>query len=80
LSGVKVPWYADPGLEKCPACGARLRSRWPFRRRKSRPAVDSGAEIDTKEILWLSAYMVGLALIPLIVVVLVAVVCVLAGR
>lgn len=69
-----------PGLDTCPVCGARLRSRWPFRRRKKTLTLDGGAEIDTKEIIWLSAYIIGLALIPIIVVVLVAVLCVMIGR
>jgi hypothetical protein len=63
------------GQDTCPSCETRLRSKQPARRRTSdRP------DFENRDIFWLSLYMVGIALIPLILVVLAAFVCVMMSR
>ena len=56
-----------PGLESCPICGAKL----------GKKADDQSAG---KEIFWLSVYIVGIALIPILIVIGIGVVCVLTNR
>jgi ribosomal protein L40E len=45
-----------PGLEKCPNCGYRLRSKRPD-------------EYTLKDILWLSFTILGIILIPLLIII-----------
>jgi ribosomal protein L40E len=45
-----------PGLEKCPTCGLRLRSKRPD-------------EYTLKDILWLSLTILGIILIPLLIII-----------
>jgi ribosomal protein L40E len=45
-----------PGLEKCPNCGHRLRSKRPD-------------EYTLKDILWLSLTILGIILIPLLIII-----------
>ena len=56
-----------PGQEKCPACGARLKK--------------SGQGIfTTGELFWFVLYLLGIAMIPILIVIAIGVVCVLVGR
>lgn len=51
-------------LEECPKCGTRLGS------------PDEG-EISHSDIFWMSAYTIGIALIPVGVILIIAVICIL---
>jgi hypothetical protein len=64
-----------PDQDKCPSCGTRLRSK-----RSAGRGISNRPDFDNRDIFWLSLFMVGIALIPLILVVLVAFVCVMLGR
>lgn len=56
-----------PGQDKCPACGARLGEK-------------PGSGMSWRDIFWLSAYIIGIAMIPILLAVLIGIVCSLAGR
>ena len=53
-----------PGTLKCPRCGKRLRKK------------DNG-EYSARDIFWLSATTLGFVLIPILIIVIVAVLCIL---
>lgn len=54
----------SPGLEKCPRCGKRLR-------RKA-----GTEEYSAKDIAGISLYIIGIAMIPLAIIVIVSVLCI----
>lgn len=56
-----------PGTERCPSCGARL-------------GKDSNGFMPLRDIFWLSAYIIGIALIPIILAVVIGLACVIFGR
>lgn len=66
-----------PGLEVCPSCGARLK--------KSKSGIASlkssreKPEIGGNDMFWLSAFIIGIALIPLIIAVLIGIICIWVG-
>jgi hypothetical protein len=64
-----------PGQEKCPSCGTRLRAQRPVQR-----GAGVQPNFDTRDIFWLTMYIVGIALIPILLVVAVGMICVLVGR
>ena len=53
-----------PGLDKCPRCGKRLRKKNPD-------------EYTARDIFWLSATTLGFILVPLLVMVVAALICIL---
>lgn len=57
----------SPGIEKCPACGARLP-------RGEKDAYGWG------DIFWISVYIIGIALIPILFAVGIGMLCVLLAR
>jgi len=56
-----------PGSRKCPVCGAKLPS-------------SPGDQTSNKEIFWFSAYIIGLALIPLLIALGIGILCILFFR
>jgi uncharacterized membrane protein YvbJ len=52
-----------PGTQKCPRCGKRQNKH-------------NGDEPTARDIFWLSATTLGIVLIPLVIVVLVAILCI----
>ena len=56
----------SPGLEKCPNCGAPL----------GKP-TDRGLEQEysTRDILWYSAVMIGIVLIPILMIIAIGYIC-----
>jgi hypothetical protein len=56
----------SPGLEKCPNCGAPLGK-----------STDRGfeQEFSAREILWYSAVMIGIVLIPILLIVVIGYIC-----
>jgi hypothetical protein len=64
-----------PGLETCPACGAKLRKK------AGKLSVNMGSDQYTgRDIFWLSAYIVGIALIPILVAIGLGILCMLLNR
>ena len=57
----------SPGLEKCPNCGAPL----------GKPADRElgGEEYSKRDILWYSAVMIGIVLIPILLIVVIGYIC-----
>ena len=53
------------GLAECPKCGTRLGS------------PDEEGEIGRKDIFWMSAYTIGIVLIPIVVILIVGLICIL---
>lgn len=53
------------GLEKCPRCGARL------------DRSEQEGEIGRKDVAWISAYTIGILLIPLVIGLLIGLACIL---
>ena len=53
------------GIEECPKCGARLGS------------PEEEGKIGRSEIFWMSAYSIGIALIPIIIVLIIGLICIL---
>jgi hypothetical protein len=53
----------SPGLEKCPRCGKRLNSK------------AGSDEYTTRDIAWISLYVIGIALIPVGIIALVSILC-----
>jgi len=56
-----------PGTKKCPRCGQRL-------------SFKDSSELSFRDIFWLIATTLGYVLIPLVVVIVVAVLCILLSR
>jgi hypothetical protein len=56
-----------PGLDKCPICGAKLGKK-------------AENQYTGRDIFWLSAYIIGIALIPLLVAIVIGIICVLTNR
>ncbi len=56
-----------PGLQNCPSCGAKLPS-------------GQGDQTSKKEIFWFSAYIIGLALIPILIALGIGLLCILFLR
>lgn len=56
-----------PGLETCPVCGTKLGRR-------------TDNQSTGKDILWLSAYIIGIALIPILIALVIGVICILTYR
>jgi len=56
-----------PGLQKCPSCGAKL-------------TAIQGNETSNKEIFWLSAYIIGIALIPILIALGIGILCIVFFR
>ena len=52
-----------PGLEKCPRCGKRLRSK-------------NGEEYTARDIFWLSISTLGIVLIPMLIIIGIAALCI----
>jgi uncharacterized membrane protein YvbJ len=52
-----------PGTQKCPRCGKRLRKK-------------DGSDYTAKDIFWLSATTFGFILIPMVVIIVVALLCI----
>jgi uncharacterized membrane protein YvbJ len=52
-----------PGTQKCPRCGKRLRKK-------------DGSDYTAKDIFWLSATTLGFILIPMVVIIVVALLCI----
>jgi hypothetical protein len=56
----------SPGLEKCPNCGAPL----------GKPADRQlGEEFSRRDIIWYSAVMIGIVMIPILLIVAIGYVC-----
>ncbi len=64
-----------PGLEKCPACGAKL-----GKKQIPKPGRTFGDQITGQDVFWLSAYIIGIALIPLLIAVGLGILCMLLNR
>jgi len=56
----------SPGLEKCPVCGKRLKKA-------------SSSEFTTRDIFWFTLYVLGIAMIPILIAIAIGVICVLTG-
>ncbi len=56
-----------PGMKKCPRCGQRLRRK-------------DSSELSIRDVFWLSATTLGYVLIPLVVIIVVAALCILLSR
>lgn len=56
-----------PGLQSCPVCGTKLGNKL-------------GDQSAGKDIFWLSLYIIGIALIPILIAIGIGVVCVLLNR
>jgi len=56
-----------PGTIKCPRCGQRLR-------------LKDNSELSIRDIFWLTATTLGYVLIPLVVIIVVAVLCIFLTR
>jgi len=52
-----------PGLEKCPRCGKRLHSK-------------NGEEYTARDIIWLSISTLGIVLIPMLIIIGIAALCI----
>jgi hypothetical protein len=57
----------SPGAEKCPACGKRLKKR-------------GDAEFTARDVFWFTLYLLGIAMIPILIAIAIGVICVLVGR
>jgi hypothetical protein len=57
-----------PGLEKCPRCGKRLRSK------------AGSDEYTARDLASISLYVIGIALIPVAIIAIVAIVCILFSK
>jgi uncharacterized paraquat-inducible protein A len=55
------------GLDQCPRCGKRLHRK-------------SNSEYSTRDIAWISAYVLGIVLIPVVLVIIIGLICVYLGR
>jgi hypothetical protein len=55
-----------PGLERCPSCGARLKK-------------NTGG-MSVRDVFWLSAYILGIAMIPILLAIAIGIACTLFGR
>lgn len=66
------------GLETCPACGARLPTAAPTKIASITSNEDTPA-IGGKDIAWLSAYIIGIALVPILIAAAIGIICVLAA-
>jgi hypothetical protein len=68
-----------PGLETCPACGARLGKSGGIAQIGAN-LPDPARQYTTKDIFWISAYMIALALVPLAIIILIGLICVWVGN
>lgn len=57
-----------PGLEKCPQCGTKLKS-------KQKISSSSGIDLSNKDIFWYSVYIIGIGMIPVIATLLLGLLC-----
>jgi hypothetical protein len=64
-----------PGLEECPACGAKLRKK-----RGSLSSKMDSNQYTGRDIFWFSAYIIGIALIPILIAVGLGILCMLLNR
>jgi hypothetical protein len=64
------------GIDVCPICGARLGKSAQSKELSSDPAT----AIDGREIFWLSAYIIGIALIPILIFIVIGFLCILFSR
>jgi len=68
-----------PGLEVCPSCGARLKQSKSGI--ASLEAAGQKPEVEGRDIFWLSAYILGIALIPILIAIAIGILCIwLGGR
>ena len=57
----------SPGVEKCPACGKRIKK--------------GGDSLFTaRDVFWFTLYLLGIAMIPILIAIAIGVICVLVGR
>ena len=57
----------SPGVEKCPSCGKRIKK--------------GGDSLFTaRDVFWFTLYLLGIAMIPILIAIAIGVICVLVGR
>ena len=57
----------SPGVEKCPACGKRIKR-------------GSDSMFTARDVFWFTLYLLGIAMIPILIAIAIGVICVLVGR